>query len=81
MRCNPNMSKKIVFYGSFSGNMLKSLNSKCPEGFETCQVPAGGDLSALASADYMVNRGGAVDSRRHGRRSPPQVDSEVGCRL
>lgn len=56
------MSKKIVFYGSFSGNMLKSLNSKCPEGFETCQVPAGGDLSALASADYMVNRGGAVDS-------------------
>lgn len=26
------------------------------------RFPPGGDLSALASADYMVNRGGAVDS-------------------
>ena len=29
------MSKKIVFYGSFSENMQKALQSKCPEGFDT----------------------------------------------
>ncbi len=57
------MSKKIAFYGAFSENMLKALNSKCPEGFETCQVAADGELSALADADYLVNRGGAVDRR------------------
>lgn len=56
------MSKKIALYGSFSENMVKALDSKCPEGFETFKV-AVDDLAALAKADYMVNRGGAVDSR------------------
>ncbi|MDF3005254.1 MAG: 3-phosphoglycerate dehydrogenase [Oscillospiraceae bacterium] len=56
------MSKKIALYGAFSANMLQALNSQCPAGFETYPV-ATGDLAALAAADYMVNRGGAVDAR------------------
>lgn len=54
--------KKIALYGSFNSNMLHALKEKCPEGFELFQVAAGGDLTALAQADYMVNRGGAVDA-------------------
>ncbi|PWM24813.1 MAG: 3-phosphoglycerate dehydrogenase [Oscillospiraceae bacterium] len=57
------MSKKIVFYGSFSENMQKALQSKCPEGFDTLLVLPQQDLSALADADYMINRAGAVDQR------------------
>lgn len=57
------MSKKIALYGAFSDNMLAALSSKCPEGFETYQVAAGGDFSALANADYMINRGGVVDAK------------------
>lgn len=54
--------KKIALYGSFNANMLQALKEKCPDGFEQYYVPAGHDLSELAQADYMVNRGGAVDS-------------------
>lgn len=57
------MSKKIALYGAFSDNMLAALNSKCPEGFETYQVAVSGDFSALANADYMINRGGVVDAK------------------
>lgn len=57
------MSKKIALYGAFSDNMLTALSSKCPKGFETYHVAASGDLSALADADYMVNRGGVVDAK------------------
>lgn len=52
--------KKIALYGNFSPNMLECLQKKCPEGFETYHVPVGG-LEQLAQADYIVNRGGAVD--------------------
>ena len=54
--------KKIALYGSFNSNMLNALKEKCPDGFELFHVPAGKDLSGLAQADYMVNRGGAVDA-------------------
>ncbi len=57
------MSKTIVLYGAFSNNMLTALSNTCPQGFETYQVAAGGDLSALADADYMINRGGTVDAK------------------
>lgn len=61
MRCNPNMSKKIVLYGSFSSSMIKALSTECPEGFEPYHVPDG-EFGALSEADYMINRGGVVDS-------------------
>lgn len=54
--------KKIALYGAFNANMLTALKEKCPDGFELFHVPAGGDLSGLVQADYMVNRGGAVDA-------------------
>lgn len=54
------MLKKIALYGNFSANMLDCLQNKCPDGFEAYHVPAGG-LDQLVQADYMVNRGGAVD--------------------
>lgn len=52
--------KKIALYGNFSENMLSSLYEKCPAGFEAYHVEKG-DLTALAPADYMVCRGGAID--------------------
>lgn len=54
--------KKILLYGNFSDNMLCALNTKCPEGFVTEHQPAGCDLSLLADADYIINRGGLVDA-------------------
>lgn len=57
------MSKQIVLFGAFSDSMQKALLQQCPEGFEVVQVAAGGDLSLLATADYMVNRGGSVDQK------------------
>ena len=53
--------KKIALYGSFTPNMISKLRENCPQGFQTYQVPAGSDLSQLAQADYMVNRGSVVD--------------------
>jgi len=56
------MAKKIVLYGNFSENMIKELNSKCPEGFETYHVAVGDDLQNISDAQYMVNRGSKVDA-------------------
>lgn len=54
--------KKILLYVNFSDNMLRALEAKCPEGFQLEHQPVGCDLSLLADADYIVNRGGAVDA-------------------
>lgn len=53
--------KKIALYGKFSPNMLECLQKKCPEGFETYYVSAG-ELDKLPTCNYMVNRGGEVNS-------------------
>lgn len=55
--------KKILLYGNFSDNMLCALNEKCPDGFAVEHQPVGCDLSLLADADYIINRGGAVDAQ------------------
>lgn len=55
--------KKILLYGNFSDNMLRALNEKCPDGFAVEHQPVGCDLSLLADADYIINRGGAVDAQ------------------
>lgn len=55
--------KKIALYGTFSPNMLNALENKCPEGFEVYKVGLEEDLDTLKQADYMVNRGGAVDQQ------------------
>lgn len=52
--------KKIALYGSFTLNMLQAIQAKCPEGFEPYEVDVDA-LAALADADYMINRGGAVN--------------------
>lgn len=53
--------KKILLFGTFTANMTEALYSRCPDGFEICEAAAGEDLPELADADYIVNRGGAVD--------------------
>ena len=54
--------KKILLYGNFSENMLNALRTKCPEGFQVEHQPVGCDLSLLADADYIINRGGEVNA-------------------
>lgn len=54
--------KKIAAYGKFTANMINALKETCPEGFELVPVGLEDDLSALSGADYVVNRGGAVDA-------------------
>lgn len=54
--------KKILLYGNFSENMQNALAAKCPEGFQVEHQPVGCDLSLLAGADYIINRGGEVDA-------------------
>lgn len=54
--------KKILLYGNFSENMQNALAAKCPEGFQVEHQPVGCDLSLLADADYIINRGGEVDA-------------------
>lgn len=54
--------KKILLYGNFSENMLNALRTKCPEGFHVEHQPVGCDLSLLADADYIINRGGEVNA-------------------
>lgn len=54
--------KKILLYGNFSENMQNALAAKCPEGFQVEHQPVGCDLSLLAGADYIINRGGEVNA-------------------
>ena len=54
--------KKILLYGNFSENMQNALAAKCPEGFRVEHQPVGCDLSLLAGADYIINRGGEVNA-------------------
>lgn len=54
--------KKILLYGNFSENMCNALKAKCPQGFQVEHQPVGCELSLLANADYIINRGGVVDA-------------------
>ncbi len=54
--------KTIALHGKFSDNMKKALLAKCPEGFTVSPVNAAEDDEVLASADYLINRGGAADA-------------------
>lgn len=54
--------KKILLYGNFSENMQNALAAKCPEGFQVEHQPVDCDLSLLAGADYIINRGGEVNA-------------------
>ncbi len=54
--------KTIALHGNFSENMKRALSEKCPEGFTICPVNAKDDEGVLASADYIINRGGAADA-------------------
>ena len=53
--------KKIILFGSFSESMKTALHESCPEGFELVEMKDNDNLSELAYADYMINRGRPVN--------------------
>ena len=54
--------KTIALYGTFSENMVASLRQKCPAGFEVRLVTEENREQLLPAADYVINRGAAVDA-------------------